>query len=289
VAACAVVTVALAGCGSSSYGGGGSASPATAPPAAATTPVAAAGACPAATRRAPATVPGAPLRTLLRVPAGARGRRVPLVLALHYASGTGAQMEQVTRLTPEARRAGFVVAYPTATEGNVWDADVDLPKLERTLDAVQRAACIDARRVYAVGISNGGGAASRLACRAAGRIAAVALFAPAVSGDDPTCRPSRPVGVLEVHGTADPLVPYAGVAPFMAGWVRRDGCSAPRDERVGAKVTRRRWPGCRGGVRVEHLRVAGGRHIELLADLRAAGTDPADTAWRFLRAHRVAR
>src|SRR4051812_31583734 len=61
------------------------------------------------------SVPGAPLRTILRVPAGIRTRRAPLVLALHFAGGSGREMEQATRLTREARRARFDVAYPTAT------------------------------------------------------------------------------------------------------------------------------------------------------------------------------
>ena len=83
-------------------------------------------------------------------------------------------------------------------------------------------------------------------------------------------------------------MPYGGVAPFLAGWVRRDGCSPrPRAQRVSATVTVFRWPGCRGGARVQHLRLTGGRHIELLPQLRAAGVDPARTAWQFLRRHRL--
>jgi poly(3-hydroxybutyrate) depolymerase len=45
--------------------------------------------------------------------------------------------------------------------------------------------------------------------------------------------------------------------------------------------------GCNGGAEVEHVRLTGGKHIELLPQLRAAGVDPAATAWRFLRAHRL--
>jgi hypothetical protein len=47
------------------------------------------------------------------------------------------------------------------------------------------------------------------------------------------------------------------------------------------------WPGCGGGARVEHLRLTRGKHIELLPQLRAAGVDPARTAWAFLRTHRL--
>jgi polyhydroxybutyrate depolymerase len=303
----ATAALALAACGSSSSS---SSSPSTsssssAPPARTSAPAAAStstsaatsgaaqagGGCGAGAKAAPSTVPGAPLDTLLRVPAKARGHRAPLILALHFASGTGSQMEQATRYTPEARRAGFVVAYPTASTNNFWSADGDYDKLSETLDAVQRVACIDPSRVYVSGISNGGFMATVLICRMANRIAAAALFAPGIGGTG-TCAPSRPVSVLEVHGTSDPIVPYGGpngeVPQFVAGWARRDGCSSRATAtRRSAVVTIFRWPGCRGGAQVEHLRLTGGKHIELLPQLRTAGVDPAATAWAFLRTHRL--
>jgi polyhydroxybutyrate depolymerase len=257
------------------------------PPAASSVAAAASG-CAAGTTAAPSKVPGAPLQTILRVPATASGQRVPLVLALHFASGSGAQMERVTRLTPEARRSGFAVAYPSASSGGVWAGADEIGAVTRTLQAIERSACIDPRRVYLTGISNGGGMANLLACRFPGRFAGVVEFAPAIGGIA-DCRPSRPVSMLEVHGSADPIVPYGPIPAFVAAWARLDGCSpAPAVARVRPKLTRRRWSGCRGGAVVEHLRLAGGHHIELLPELRAAGADPARTAWRFLAPHRLA-
>jgi polyhydroxybutyrate depolymerase len=285
------VALLVAACGSSSSGSSSSPAQASAP-AAATTSAAggtarASAACAAGAKAPPAKVSGAPLDTLLRVPAKARGHRTPLILALHFASGTGSQMEQATRYTPEAARSGFVVAYPTASENNFWSIDNDLDKLQQTLDAVERVACIDPSRVYVSGISNGGFMATVLACRMAGRIAAAALFAPGVNGIG-DCSPSRPVSVLEVHGTSDPIVPYRDIPAFVAGWAKRDGCaSRSTQQRRSATVTIFRWPGCGGGARVEHLRLTRGKHIELLPQLRAAGVDPARTAWAFLRTHRL--
>jgi polyhydroxybutyrate depolymerase len=124
----------------------------------------------------------------------------------------------------------------------------------RTIDAIERVACVDRARVYAVGISNGGFMATVLACRAADRIAAVALFAPGINGVG-ECSPTRPLSVLEIHGTADTIVPY------------RNGTGRP-DEDIPAFI-------------------AGGRHIELLPELRDAGVDPARAAWRFLSTQRL--
>lgn len=284
----------VCGCGSSGGSAPGGSPAAGEPSTAATTAAAAAAApCPRGAPAAPARVPGAPLDTILRVPSSARGHRAPLVLALHFAGGTGAEFERTTRLTPQARRDGFVVAYPTASANHFWGAAQDGDALARTLDAIERVACIDPRRVSVVGNSNGGFMATVLACRMADRIAAVALFAPGLGAGD--CRPSRPVSVLEIHGTADPIVPYRSNDPagdiftFVTGWARRDGCAAtqPRTVRVSATVTRFTWRGCPAGTRVEHLRLTGGRHIELLPQLRAAGVDPAAEAWRFLARARL--
>jgi polyhydroxybutyrate depolymerase len=281
---CAVALV--AGCGSSSsYGGAGGA--ATTAAASVATTAQATAACASAAKAPPSTVPGAPLDTLLRVPAQVRGRPAPLVLALHFASGDGAQMEQATQLTPQARRAGFVVAYPTATSNGFWAGAGEFGAVTKTLQAIRRVACIDPRRIYLTGISNGGGMASELACAFAERFAAVALFAPAVGavGD---CRPARPISVLEVHGSADPIVPYSSVAGFIGTWARLDGCSAhPVSSRLRPTATLQRWRGCDGGAVVEHIRLAGGKHIELMGQLRSAGVDPARTAWRFLAPHRL--
>jgi polyhydroxybutyrate depolymerase len=232
-------------------------------------------------------VPGAALDTVLRVPAKARGHRAPLVLALHFASGTGPEMEQATQFTPQARRSGFAVAYPSASANNFWSLDGDFDKLEQTLDTIERVACIDPSRVYVSGISNGGFMATEVACRMADRVAAAALFAPGINAIG-ACTPARPISVLEVHGTSDPIVPYRGVPAFIAGWAQRDGCASRATQtRRSATVTLFDWPGCNGGAEVKHVRLTRGKHIELLPQLRAAGVDPARTAWTFLRAHRL--
>jgi polyhydroxybutyrate depolymerase len=240
--------------------------------------------CPSTTP--PTTVPGAALDTILRVPATNRSRRVPLVVALHFATGTGEAMEQATGLTAEAKRAGFDVAYPTATSSTGFWTPPDLPKLRRTITAIEQAACIDRSRLYLVGWSNGGTAAVRAACELPGTVAAVVLFAAAVNAAR-SCTPAHTPSLLEIHGTADPLWPYARARAFVAAWAKRNRCGAPTTTRVGTRGTLLRWTGCKDGATFEHLRVAGARHVEVFSDLRAAGIDPDATAWRLLSAHRL--
>jgi polyhydroxybutyrate depolymerase len=236
--------------------------------------------CPSATP--PTTVPGASLDTILRVPAANRRRRVPLVVALHFATGSGHAMEQATGLTAEAQRAGFDVAYPTATSSDGWWRPPDLPRLRRTIAAIERTACIDQSRVYLIGWSNGGSAAVRAACELPETVAAAVLFAAAVNASR-VCSSDRTPSLLEIHGTDDPLWPYARARAFVRTWTDANDCRTRTTSRAGTHGTLLRWTGCEDDATLEHLRVAGARHVELFSDLRAGGIDPDATAWRFLR------
>jgi poly(3-hydroxybutyrate) depolymerase len=256
--ACVAAVFVLVGCGSSAK------------------PSPVASDCPSATK-----LTGAPLDTILRVPQASRHRRVPLVVALHFATGSGAAMERNTGLTGEARRAGFDIAYPTASSSDRWWRPRDIPLLRRTIAAIERTTCVARKRLYLVGWSNGGSGAVRTACELRDTVAAVVLFAAAVNAER-SCRPAHTPSLLEIHGTADPLWPYPRARAFATAWAKDNHCDSPTTSHLGKRGTLFRWTGCRDDAIFEHLRVTGARHIELFTDLRAAGIDPLDTTWRFL-------
>ena len=195
-----------------------------------------------------------PLDTLLDGVAGRSPR--PLILALHGARQGGYGMRRYTGLSDDA--SGFLVAYPTTPHDNgFWRVD-DVPCLLALVAAIDR--CAPVSTVSVVGFSNGGLMANALACRAADRVRAVVLVASGYEGLG-RCAPSRPVSVLDIHGSADQVVGYRGLRAFVGSWARRDGCAAaPTARREPEGVTHLRWHGCRGGSRVEHLRVAGDTH-----------------------------
>jgi polyhydroxybutyrate depolymerase len=64
-------------------------------------------------------------------------------------------------------------------------------------------------RVFATGLSAGGFMATRLGCQRADVVSAIAPVAGTLASGYP-CAPSQPVSVLEVHGNADPVVPFNG-------------------------------------------------------------------------------
>lgn len=228
----------------------------------------------AAGRQAVAFTSGGARRSaVLDVPAARRGIRVPLIVALHFAGGTGREMADYTRLSTPAARAGFAVAYPTTSHGDgVWrlraDADgrADVRLVADLLGAVDRAICVDSGHTFATGVSNGAGMAAKLACALPGRFGAVAPVAPGLRAIA-ACPTGPKVAILEIHGRADTVVPYAGrgpghagaVRPWLRRWAARDGCRPTTTVTNGGHgIVRERWNGC--AVPVGHILLTGTDH-----------------------------
>jgi len=154
------------------------------------------------------------------------GVRAPLVLDFHGNGSSGMQAQSGSGWQQKADREGFIVAFPDGV-GNGWNVGNccgralsekidDVGFARAIVAAVSGATCIDPKRVYATGISNGAGLSHRLACEAADVFAAIA----AASADlvtDP-CTPARPISELSVRGESDTLVAYAGGNTGSTGW-----------------------------------------------------------------------
>ncbi len=152
--------------------------------------------------------------------------RPALVLALHGSMGDAEQMRRSTAYGFErlADRYGFVVVYPEGYERHWNDCrrkgpyaakrlGIDDVGFMRALAARFRAAHgVDSARVFAVGLSNGGHLAYRLALEAPELVRGVAAVAASLPApDDLDCAPARgATSVLILNGTEDPINPYGG-------------------------------------------------------------------------------
>jgi len=207
----------------------------------------------------------------------------PLVLAFHGRLGTGKQMENLTNLSGLADKRGFMVAYPNGV-GRSWNAGHGTGKAEaqgvddvkftvRLIDSLRQTLNLDGQRVYATGFSNGATFVHHLACELSEKIAAIAAVAGTVAPKiGRTCHPNRPVAVLQIHGTADPIVPWEGgltkgggfvesVAATIEGWVARDECAAkPEVLDIGGGVICESYRLCAKATIVILYRVEGGGH-----------------------------
>lgn len=248
------------------------------------------------------TVDGGDRAYTLHVPPDFANGALPLVVGLHGALGTGAKFASRTGLSAKADNAGFVAAFPDGLSG-YWNAGsccapmpVDDVGFVRAMIAdLSKKLCIDPRRVYAIGLSNGAMLSHRLACEAADLFAAVAT----VSGPlvFQPCTPSRPIAVLSFHGTADTVVPYDGDATFpsapstFSGWAMRNGCtdSMPSITFSMGMVSCATYSACNAGSKVSLCTIAGGGHCwpgESACGFGTATQDisATDAGWDFLRA-----
>jgi polyhydroxybutyrate depolymerase len=204
----------------------------------------------------------------------------PLVLNFHGHGSTATIQERLTKLSLLADQQDFIAIYPQGmigpdhhsgwATGPAWDPHVnDVLFVSDLLNRLQSTLCINPLRIYAMGFSNGGGMTNLLAARMAGRIAAFASvsgsYFPVAGGYHPV----RPVPFLEIHGTADRVVPYNGsiskdyssVTSWLLSWVQRDRCNNRPDIFLRQKtMIGEQWPGCRAGATVIHYRVLGERH-----------------------------
>ena len=229
---------------------------------------------------------------LLHVPKGL-SVKAPLVLMFHGGGGFAKRMARFSGFNELADRGRFLVAYPQglyrqwndgreAGASRTHEAGTDdVGFVARVLDDVARRHDVDPARVYATGISNGGIFCHWLAAHMADRICAIAPVAggvaPALARD---FRPARPVSVLVIQATDDPLVPYGGGAvakergsivpteEALRLWIGRGKCWATgysedlpdRDPKDGCTVRRTTWSRCDDLTEVVLLRETGAGH-----------------------------
>jgi len=156
-----------------------------------------------------------------------KSERIPLVMALHGRGSNGWGMIVLTHkgFNKLAERDGFIMVYPDGIELNWNDGRMDEEANDRAhseniddvgfiselIDTMIKDYNIDPKRVYITGISNGAIMSYRLACELSHKITAIAPVDGNIPAElYPECSPVRPVSVLAINNTDDPLVPFKG-------------------------------------------------------------------------------
>ncbi|HUP62920.1 MAG TPA: PHB depolymerase family esterase [Thermoanaerobaculia bacterium] len=253
---------------------------------------------------------------LLHVPRSYdRTRPTPLVISMHGAGGWPAQQMELSGWSRLAESQGFIVVYPSGIEGSgprVWrmGGARDVRFISELIDTLEAAYNIDPARIYANGLSNGGGMAFVLSCTMSDRIAAVGMVGPALLLPWSWCTDRRPVPMIAFHGTADSMALYNGgkswvsdrvlpdVRTWTANWARRNECRPnPIDSPVAVDVTRREYTHCAGDASVMLYTVHGGGHTwpggaplpEWFVGKTSRSIDATTEMWRFFSEHPLAR
>ena len=250
--------------------------------------------------------PDGPREVLAAVPTGPRKPGRPLVLLFHghggnarHTLGLGAvKGSPLAAWLAVADREGIVVVALDGAKGadgkQGWNdgragrsgnpATDDVAYVRAALAALQERFATDPSRTYAMGMSNGGVFTFRLALELDPPLAAIAATCASMPGERPPAQPPRPLSVLLIEGTKDPLMPYGGgqvhfykqlrgavlgTEATLAVWRGAGRLTGPaavqdlphRDPKDPTRVTRLTW-GRTGGPQVSLLKVMGGGHCE---------------------------
>ncbi|MEJ0095268.1 MAG: phospholipase [Methylocella sp.] len=215
-----------------------------------------------------------------------RARR-PLVIVLRSGKEKGPHLRRIFGLEEMASSSGPVLIYPDPVGGRWSDAPGPEAAHDATFirDIVAKLVSdglVDHRKVFIIGISSGGLAALRIACDNTSLFAGAAALITSLPADlAATCKPSHPLPLIMIVGTADASVPYGGgkanlpsskvellsVDATLAIFGKAAGCGEGRtttplpefDAREGVRAYLDKLNGCK--VPIEALRVEGGAHI----------------------------
>lgn len=248
----------------------------------------------------------------LYVPAiytGATAR--PLILNLHgYTSSANAQ-QLYSNFMPIADTANFLMVFPNGTKDGsnqpFWNAGIssvlvnDIAFLNALIDSLDLTYHINLNRVYSTGMSNGGFMSHTLACELSNRITAIASVTGSIFTTQfgTNCNPTRPVPVMQIHGTNDPTVPYAGSSTMMPidsvvkYWVTKNNCNpvatfsnVPNTSVTdGCTAEHYRYLNGTSGSSVELYKIIGGTHTWPGFPFGGVGTNldinASKEIWRF--------
>ena len=204
----------------------------------------------------------------------------PLVVHWHALSSDPIEARKVTSIDAKVEAARWLAVFPISPDKS-WDVgscctgtvggqsrDEEVFARELIKDVTSKA-CVDTHRIYTNGFSNGGMLSQYLACKMTDVFAAAAPMGSTLTSSKDDCKPSRPIPIFMINGTADPLVGYD--APGFAGgisvpddvqfWVDKNQCTGtPETFLTMGKVSCKRWTQCAAGSEVSACAVEGMGH-----------------------------
>jgi polyhydroxybutyrate depolymerase len=211
--------------------------------------------------------------------------KIPLVIYLH-SYGWGAQKGMdYTQLNQVGDDFGFMIVYPSARPN--WNSGIgdnpswgtpdnnDVGYIDTLLDTLNENYNIDEGRIYAVGLSNGGLMAYKLACQLSHRIAAIASVSGVLSNSTLSdCDPLRAIPILQIHGTNDEWVPMNGgevgwlsVEDTLNFWIQNNNCKDndsivldDMDLTDDSTVEKISYTNCTNNSQIIYFKVIGGGH-----------------------------
>ena len=213
--------------------------------------------------------------------------KLPVVISLHGRLGTGRGMMGFADFRSIAQREKFIIVTPDGVDKSWNDGRLtpagkkgvnDVQFIDRLITYVINTYHADANRVYVTGMSNGGFLASRLGCQLNNRIAAIAVVGASMA-KNVGYQPNKPLPVMYIQGTADPLVPFNGGVLKGTGaevyshsgilklWIGADGCDTipviskiPDNAHDGTSIIKEEYTNPANGIKLIGYTITNGGH-----------------------------
>lgn len=197
---------------------------------------------------------------------------LPLLFSIH---GLGSNMDfnfDYTKFDQLAEAENFILVHPNA-QNKSWatsaENNSDIIFIQNLIDYLQNEYKVNSQRIYITGMSNGGFFSFALACQVSEKIAAISsvtgtMYRPGIN----SCQPSKPMPILQIHGTEDNIVNYSTVENVIEYWTSHNNTELSPSSMVlpdidtedGSTVEKFIYANGDKGVEVQHLKVIGGSH-----------------------------
>jgi polyhydroxybutyrate depolymerase len=208
------------------------------------------------------------------------GKKAPVEVIWHALDSSPQQARSLTPIDSVHEAAGVITVFPISPDKS-WDAgscctsSVGGMRRDETVFAkelvkdFESKVCVDTKRVYTSGFSNGGMITQVFACKMADVFAAAAAMGSTLTIPADQCTPSRPIPIFMINGTADPLVGYnaAGLAGGISvpqdvqKWASLDMCTGmPMQTLMKGAATCNTYTQCAASTQVEACAVQGMGH-----------------------------
>ena len=226
----------------------------------------------------------------------------PLVFNFHGRSSNSFQQMVYGDFRQIADTANFIIVHPQAkpdiTSSNSWGLGLmsndDMDFINELYSYLLFLYNINTNKIYSTGMSNGGYMSYQLACHMSDKIAAIASVSGAMSTQTQlNCNPTRPMPILEIHGTADAILNYDEILNDIEYWRDFNNCNFIPDIAVIpnidssdlSSVEHFVYDNCDNGVTTELYKIINGGHTwpgsNLSIGLTNADINASSEIWDF--------
>lgn len=210
-----------------------------------------------------------------------RTKKAPVMIHWHALGSSPEEMRMVTHVDTLEQTTNAIMVYPKSPDQS-WDVGScctntkllatrrdELVFAKELVADLKKKVCVDEKRIYTAGFSNGGMMSQMLACKAADIFAAAFPMGSTLTIPEADCKPSRPIPIMLINGTKDPLVGYD--SPGLSGglsvpadyklWQTKNGCTGtPEQSFKMGKATCTKLTSCKAGAETAACVVEGMGH-----------------------------